>query len=66
MTTTNPARRSMSTLRLPSIGPSGWLLMALVLLYLVGFSILSIRPHTAQRTNMAEKLSARIPTPNAT
>ncbi len=54
MTTSNPARRSMSTLRLPSIGPSGWLLIALVLLYAVGFSILSIRPHTAQRTNMAD------------
>lgn len=36
------------------MGASGWLLIVLVLLYAVGFSILSIRPHTAQRTNMAD------------
>lgn len=40
--------------RLPRIGPSGWLLVGLVLLYAVGFSLLSIRPHLAQRTNMAD------------
>lgn len=54
MTTANPAPRSLPTTRLPSISPSGWLLIVLVLLYTVGFSVLSIRPHTAQLTSMAD------------
>lgn len=52
MTSTVPPRSL--TWRTPKIGPSGWLLIGLVLLYAVGFSILSIRPHLAQRTNMAD------------
>ncbi len=52
--TTGVPRRPSLTARIPAIGASGWLLILLVLLYAAGFSILSIRPHTAQRTNMAD------------